>query len=153
MEKDKKYLRLAIEYSRKSAGKKLFPVGALVIKDDEILSSALSSKFPASHKHAESESVDKAFEKVKDQLTDCTLYSSMEPCLMCITRAYWVGIRRVVFALSKKSTKNKYFEGKKDNESMVDEFNQPIKLIHIADLENDALKVVETWEKRGSFNQ
>lgn len=146
--KDKKYLKLAVEYSKKSVDKGFFPAGALVVKGDEVLSSALSSKLPASHKHAESEAVGKAFEKVKSQLTNCTLFSSMEPCLMCITRAYWTGIRRIVFALRKKSTSSEYYEGKHVNKSVLDKFNQKVEFIHVASLEDDALKVVKDWERR-----
>ena len=40
-----------------------------------------------------------------DFLSDCTLYTSAEPCAMCAGAAYWAGIGRVVYGLSEKRLK------------------------------------------------
>ena len=39
-------------------------------------------------------------ERLLDQLSDGTLYTSCEPCPMCVGAMFWVGVRRVVFGLS-----------------------------------------------------
>jgi tRNA(Arg) A34 adenosine deaminase TadA len=45
----------------------------------------------------------KAFDP--EELADCTLYSSAEPCAMCAGAIYWAGIGRVVYGLSEERLK------------------------------------------------
>ncbi len=146
-------LKLAIKNSKKSSALKLFPGGAVVARKNNILSSAISSSYPTANKHADSESVDKAIDKEKKQLTEYTLYCSVEPCIMCLSRAFWTGIRRVVFAASRKSTKNDYYEGNHNNKKVLSEFNEKMEYIHLSKLEKEALNIIHEWEKRGGFNQ
>ena len=66
---------------------------------------------------------------------------------MCLTRAYLSGIRKIVFAISKKSLDQWYYEGGYDNSKMIEAMNEPIEYSHVVDLESEALKIVEEWEK------
>lgn len=151
--KDSHFLNLAIEKSKESAEGGLFPAGAVLACDDKILSSTISSKWPQANHHAESDAIDEAINNLKRQLSDCTLYSSMEPCLMCLSRAYWAGVRRIAFAIRKESTKTKYFEGTHNFKGIVNKLNEKMEFVHMADLEGDALKVVKGWEEKGGFNK
>jgi tRNA(adenine34) deaminase len=143
---DKEFLELAIKQSELSVRQGLFPSGALVVLKDKIIASETSDLYPG-HQHAESKAVDNAFSK-KRTLKEATLYASMEPCLMCITRAYWVGIRRIVYAIRKNSVRQEYYERERDNEEIVGSFNESIEYLQISELEKEALRIVKTWENK-----
>lgn len=145
-EKDIKYLKIAIENSRKSFEEGNFPAGAIVVKDDEILSSEVSSPYPGLF-HADSKAVQSAFNK-DGVLTGATLYIGLESCLMCTGVVYWSGIRRIVFAVSKSKVSGDYYETPKDLSHLLNEFNEPIEVVQIEELEEEALSVVREWEKK-----
>ena len=98
-ERDIEFLKMALENSKRSMAEGNFPAGAVVVKDNEVLSSEVSSPYPGLF-HADSKAVQSAFEK-HGVLTGATLYIGLESCLMCTGVAYWGGIRRVVFAIPK----------------------------------------------------
>jgi len=162
---DLKYLKLAIEKSQESVEKGFFPAGAVVVQNGKILSSEVSAAFP-DYQHAEIKALNRAFNKVKQSLIDCTLYSSMEPCLMCIATAYWAGIRRVVFAISKNSLNREYYESDRSIEEIVRCFHEKtdktaeqfsvsknsknfcnIEVIYSKELESEAINIVRLWER------
>ena len=147
MSKDISYLKLAIKKSKESFKKGFFPAGAVVVKDGKVLSSEISASYP-SHRHADSKAVDHAFDKLGSLLKGASLYTSMEPCMMCIARAYWAGIRRIVFACSKESVSPNYYESNIDNKIIVKDFHEKIDLIHIKELQDEVLKIVQDWERR-----
>ncbi len=142
---NKEFLKLAIEQSELSVGQGQFPAGALVVLDNEVIASETSDSYP-SYQHAECKAIDKAFKKI-GKLTNATLYASMEPCLMCLARVYWSGIRRIVYATNRDSLNQHYYEGSQDNRKILKDLNESIEYLQIADLENEALKVVRRWEE------
>ena len=142
---DKEFLKSAIEQSKLSVKQGKFPAGAVVVFGKKIVASGVSDSYPG-YQHAECRAVDEAFQKIGN-LKSATLYASMEPCLMCLARAYWSGIRKIVFAISKKSLDPRYYEGSYDSSKIVEAINEPIEYSHVVDLESEALKIVEEWEK------
>jgi len=83
---DKEFIKLAIKQSKLSISQGRFPAGALIVSKNEIIASEMSDIYPG-YQHAECKAIDNAFLKM-GKLTDATLYASMEPCLMCLARAY-----------------------------------------------------------------
>jgi tRNA(adenine34) deaminase len=146
MNKDIEYLQLAIDNSKKSFEQGNFPAGAVVVLNNEVISSEVSSPYPGLF-HADSKAVQSAFEK-RGLLTGATLYIGLESCLMCTGVAYWGGIRRVVFAIPKSKVSGNYYETPKDLNHLASEFNEPIELIHVQELEEQALQVVREWERK-----
>ena len=146
LEKDVEYLKIAIENSKKSFEEGNFPAGAIVVKGDEILSSEVSSPYPGLF-HADSKAVQSAFNK-HGVLTGATLYIGLESCLMCTGVVYWSGIRRIVFAVPKSKVSGDYYETSQDLSHLLKEFNEPIEVVHISELEEEALAVVREWEKK-----
>ena len=144
-ERDIEFLRMALENSKRSMSEGNFPAGAVVVKEGQILSSEVSSSYPGLF-HADSKAVQSAFEK-HGVLTGATLYIGLESCLMCTGVAYWGGIRRVVFAIPKSKVSGNYYETPKDLGNLTHEFNEPIEMVHIQELEDEALQVVREWEK------
>ncbi len=143
---DKDYLKLAIENSKKSMEEGNFPAGAVVVKRGKILSSELSSPYPGLF-HADSKAVSQAF-KEYGVLTDATLYIGLESCLMCMGVAYWAGIRRIVYAVPKSKVSGDYYETPKDTHELFNTFNEKIELVHIKKLEEEALGIIRSWEKK-----
>ncbi|MBI2013665.1 MAG: nucleoside deaminase [Candidatus Colwellbacteria bacterium] len=142
---DKKFLRSAIKQSKLSVEQGRFPAGAILVLNGEVIASEMSDT-DSGYEHAECRAVDTAFQKV-GKLTNTTLYASMEPCLMCLGRAYWAGIRKIVFAISRNSVPKEYYEGLHDNNELMDSFNEKIELIHLSELEEEAIKVVRMWNQ------
>lgn len=141
---DINFLKMAIDNSKRSSLDGNFPAGSIVVQDGDILASEVSSPYPGLF-HADSKAVQQAFEK-HGILTDAILYVGLEPCLMCLGVAYWSGIRRIVYAVSKSKVSGDYYETHKDISDLVTEFNDPIEMVHVQELENIALSVINEWE-------
>jgi guanine deaminase len=98
---DETYLRTAIELSRRALedqGKT--PFGAILVLDDEVVSEGTSSVIelldPSAH--AEVMALRHAARKLQRHLLPgSVLYSSSEPCPMCLTACYWARVSRLVF--------------------------------------------------------
>src|SRR5699024_8470733 len=102
----KKFIQRAIELSKKGmdagAGG---PFGAIVVKDGEIIpegyNGVTSSNDPTAH--AEIVAIRKACEKLESfQLEDCIIYTSCEPCPMCLGAIYWARPAAVYYACTKE---------------------------------------------------
>jgi tRNA(Arg) A34 adenosine deaminase TadA len=65
---------------------------------------------------------------------------------MCLGVAYWAGIRDIYFAVPKSKVSGDYYETHKDLAWLSEEFNEPIHLHHIEELEEEALQVIKDWE-------
>jgi len=143
---DVKYLKLAIENSKKSMEEGNFPAGAVVVKEGKVLSSEVSVPYPGLF-HADSKAVSKAFKK-QGVLTGATLYIGLESCLMCMGIAYWAGIRRIVYAVPKSKVSGDYYETNEDTRELFNTFNEKVELVHIKELEKEALDVIKNWEEK-----
>ncbi len=99
-----KYLRRAIELARKGvAARDGGPFGAVVVKGDEIVGEGwnhvVSNSDPTAH--GEIYAIRAAGSKLKTfDLTGCELYTSGEPCPMCLAATYWARIDLVVYGFS-----------------------------------------------------
>lgn len=101
MEKNDIYfMKRALSKARTAAKYGEVPIGAVIVKDAEIISSGRNmreKKNNALH-HAEIIAIDRACKKTGAwRLTDCTLYVTMEPCPMCAGAIVNSRIKRVVF--------------------------------------------------------
>lgn len=143
---DVQYLKKAIENSRKSFAEGNFPAGAIVVLKDEIIASEVSSAYPGLF-HADSKAATTAFNKC-GVLKGATLYIGIESCLMCTGVAYWSGIRRIVYAIPKSKVSGSYYETPEDTSKLISKFNENIEMVHLPELEEEALKVVREWESR-----
>lgn len=97
-----RYMRKAIEEAYISENNGDIPVGAVIVKDDKIISYAHNEKELQQNavKHAEVLAIEKACNKMKTwHLDDCTLYTTMEPCLMCSGAVVQSRIKKVVFGI------------------------------------------------------
>jgi len=101
------FMQQALDEALRSSRRGEVPVGAVVIREDKILSRGhnllISKKDPTAH--AEIVAIRRACRKVKSsRLPDCDLYVTLEPCAMCLGALVQARIRRLVYgALDPKS--------------------------------------------------
>lgn len=104
-----KYLKLAINESKKSALNGEIPIGAVIVKNDQILAIAHNTKEKEKCCifHAEINAIIEACEKNNNwRLDECDMYVSFEPCPMCASAIRQSRIRNVYCALSNSNSKN-----------------------------------------------
>lgn len=147
---DFKFLENALEMARESVRRGGFPAGAVVVKDGVVVSEGISIgnilHDPTSH--GELSAIREACTKINSSdLNGATLYASMEPCSMCLSAAMWSGIRTIVYACPKDKVSNEYYGGTYMTKTLNNEFNSPLTIIHIIELENDSLRVVNDWKE------
>lgn len=85
-ETDCEYMRLAIEEAKKSEQECEVPVGAIIVKDNKILSSGRNRRELSQNAlfHAEIEAIYNACKILNSwRLLDCSIYVTLEPCAMC----------------------------------------------------------------------
>ncbi len=155
---DKKFIRLAIEQSRKSVKEGGFPAGAIIVKDGKVISKAVSAGYKNNDPsgHAETTAIRKACKKLKTSILEgATMYESIECCVMCFSVSYWSGVSRIVFACKKtpNMVHKGYYEGKTDNRILNKQNNRQIELVFASEFESESLSVIEEWEKQGGFNK
>lgn len=93
------YMRIALELAKESAAEGEVPVGAVVVRDGEIIGTGRNHRetFANSLAHAELEAINNACRHLGGwQLVGCTLYVSLEPCPMCAGAIINSRIERVV---------------------------------------------------------
>jgi len=100
LEKDKYFMKAALKVAKKAWENGEVPVGAVLVMDDEIIStgqnSPISSNDPTAH--AEIIALREGGEKLKNyRLIDTTLYVTIEPCTMCMGAIIHARIRKLVF--------------------------------------------------------
>ncbi|MBT9550844.1 MAG: nucleoside deaminase [Hydrogenophaga sp.] len=102
-ERDGRYLRQAIAWSRVARERGNRPFGAVVVADDgRVLAEAWcnTSETGDCTGHAETNAVRQLGASVdRETLSRATLYSSAEPCVMCAGAIFWSAIGRVVFGI------------------------------------------------------
>jgi len=100
-----KFMREAIRLSRENVKNGGGPFGAVIVKDGEIVASGwnqvTSSNDPTAH--AEVVAIRNACEKLGTfQLDGCIVYTSCEPCPMCLGAIYWARPKQVFYGNTKK---------------------------------------------------
>ena len=95
-----RFMLLAVETARQGILSNYGgPFGAVIVQDEQVVSRAhnevLGSNDPTAH--AEIVAIRRAAERLERyDLSDCTLYSTCEPCPMCLAAIHWAGIRNLV---------------------------------------------------------
>jgi tRNA(adenine34) deaminase len=99
----KKYMKEALQEAKKALAAGEFPVGCIMVLNNEIVSRGrrINSKPPTENEldHAEIMALRKLFDNYPEtNRTDITVYSTLEPCLMCYATLLLNGIRKIVYA-------------------------------------------------------
>lgn len=97
---DERYMRLAIKQAEKAGLSLDVPVGAVIVKDGNIISAGYNRREQQKNAlmHAEIEAIDAACKALGGwRLDGCTLYVTLEPCPMCAGAIINARIERVVY--------------------------------------------------------
>jgi tRNA(adenine34) deaminase len=100
---DEFYMRQALTEARKALEKDEVPVGAVIVARGRIIARAhnLTETLHDVTAHAEMQAFTAAANSLDSKyLEDCTLYVTLEPCIMCAGAAFWTRIGRIVYAAS-----------------------------------------------------
>jgi tRNA(Arg) A34 adenosine deaminase TadA len=101
-----KFMREAISLSKKSLTRKTGgPFGAVIVRDGKIIARGWN-RVVGTHDptaHAEVVAIRAACKTLKRfHLEDCVIYSSCEPCPMCLSAIYWAQLSRIFYAGSRR---------------------------------------------------
>ena len=104
---DEVFMREALALARRAWDAGEVPVGAVVVKDREIIGRGFNQPITSSDPttHAEIVALREAALKLQNyRLTDCELYVTLEPCMMCVGAMLHSRLKRVVFGANDPKT-------------------------------------------------
>src|SRR5512146_1884966 len=97
---DEEYMRLAIEKTRAGIAAGQTPFGAVIVRQGEVIIAAHNCVWATTDPtaHAEITAIRQAAQRLRTiELSGCTMYTTTEPCPMCLAAAHWAKIDRVVY--------------------------------------------------------
>lgn len=109
---DKTFLERAVQLARENVTIGGGPFGAVIVKDGQVVAESVNRviSIPDPTAHAEIQTIRLAALKLNTfDLSGTTLYTSCEPCPMCLGAVYWSRISRVVFASDRHDAENAGF--------------------------------------------
>lgn len=145
------HMRRAIALSReKMQANEGGPFGAVVVKDGEVIAEGwncvTSSNDPTAH--AEVVAIRRACEKLaRFDLRGCEIYTSCEPCPMCLASIYWARLDRMYYANSRDDAAAIDFDDEflyREVAMDIDKRSMPTDRL----LEDEALEVFREWDKK-----
>ena len=150
MEEKNKFMLTAIELSINSANTIGGPFGCVIVKNNKIISEG-SNKVTSTNDptaHGEIVAIREACHKLNTfNLSGCELYSTCEPCPMCLSAIYWSHIDKIFYANTRDDAKNIDF----DDSFIYSEINKNIedrKIQMIQMHRDEALKAFKIWNEK-----
>ncbi len=150
-ELDEYFMRYAISLAQNGIDDgKGGPFGCVIVKNGEIVGEGCncvtSTNDPTAH--AEIVAIRNACKNLNSfQLDDCTIYTSCEPCPMCLGAIYWARPAKIFFACNKADAANIGF----DDQFIYEEIERPIDVRHIETvnfLRDEGLTVFTNWANK-----
>jgi len=150
MEDKNKFMAKAIELSINSANTIGGPFGSVIVKDNKIIAEGsnkvTSSSDPTAH--GEIVAIREACKRLNTfDLSGCEIYTSCEPCPMCLSAIYWSRLDKIYYANTREDAKKIDF----DDSFIYLEIpkkvsDRKIKMTQM--LRDEALKAFEIWDKK-----
>ena len=144
------FMKRAIELSIKSVNNNGGPFGSVIVKDNKIIAEG-SNKVTSNNDptaHGEIVAIREACKKLNNfSLNGCELYSTCEPCPMCLSAIYWARIDKIYYANTREDARKIDF----DDSLIYTELQKNIdkrKIPMIQMMRNEALKAFEMWDKK-----
>lgn len=142
------YMKRAIELSKKNIEHGGGPFGAVIVKDGKIIGEGFN-KVTANNDptaHAEVEAIREACKNISNfDLNGAEIYTSCEPCPMCLSAIYWARLSKIYFANTKKDAAAIEF----DDDFIYTEIPKPIserKISMEQMMRPEALEVFKAWQ-------
>ena len=147
---DKKFMREAIRLASESVENGGGPFGAVIVKDGEIIAGSSNSvtidQDPTAH--AEVNTIRQACKKLGTfDLSGCTIYTSCEPCPMCLGAIYWARISRIFYGNTRKDARDIEFA----DDFIYEELDRPLekRTVPIEPLlREEALASFRLWQEK-----
>ena len=145
---NEKFMKMAIALSEQNVTQSLGgPFGAVIVKDGKVIAKS-ANKVTTSNDptaHAEVSAIRMACKKLKTfDLSGCVIYTSCEPCPMCLGAIYWSRIDLIYYAKPKKDAAEIGF----DDQFIYDELDLPMdkrKLPVVQLLRDEAQQAFKQW--------
>ena len=149
-EQDERFMREAIRLADESVERGGGPFGAVIVKDGAIVARGANSvtldNDPTAH--AEVNAIRAACRSLGTfDLSGCTVYTSCEPCPMCLAAIYWAGISRIYFGNTRKDAAAVDFA----DDHIYNELSRPLEQRSVPItplLRNEALHTFTRWEEK-----
>ena len=149
MDENKKFMRKAIALSVNNIKNGGGPFGAVIVKDGKVVATGVNrvtaSTDPTAH--AEVTAIRKASKKLKTHdLSGCVIYTSCEPCPMCLGAVYWAHLDKMYYGNAKTDAKKIGF----DDSFIYDEIDlkpEDRKVITTQLLPDEAIKAFKMWNE------
>ena len=149
-ETDRQMMREAIRLASESVKSGGGPFGAVIVKDGEIIAGRSNSvtidNDPTAH--AEVNAIREAARKLGTfDLSGCTVYTSCEPCPMCLGAIYWAHIDRIFYGNNREDAAAIGF----DDDFIYRELDKPMSLRSVPILpllQNEALESFRLWDEK-----
>ena len=145
-----KFMSRAIELSIESVNNGTGPFGAVIVKNEKIIAEG-SNKVTSTNDptaHGEIVAIREACKQLNNfSLSGCELYSSCEPCPLCLSAIYWARINKIYYANTREDAQKIDF----DDTFIYSEFEKKIKerkIPMIQMMRNEALSAFELWNKK-----
>jgi tRNA(Arg) A34 adenosine deaminase TadA len=143
-------MQQAIDLSIENVANGGGPFGAVIVRDGEVIATGVNrvtaNNDPTAH--AEVSAIRAACQKEGYfKLEGCTIYTSCEPCPMCLSAIYWAGLSRICFANTKKDAEDINFGDK----FIYEEIERPIDKRTIPTeqfMRDEALKAFRDWDEK-----
>ncbi len=151
MTREEKFMQEAIALSHKGMNSNMGgPFGCIVVKGEEIVgrgnNQVTSHNDPTAH--AEVVAIRDACKNLNTfQLDDCEIYTSCEPCPMCLGAIYWARPKVIYYANNRMDAADIGFDDSMIYEEMTKDYNDR-KIPIIALGREEALKVFEAWKNK-----
>ena len=146
----KELMRKAIELSMENIENGGGPFGAVIARDGKIIATGVN-RVTAEHdptSHAEVNAIRSACRELNTyNLSGCEIYTSCEPCPMCLGAIYWAHLDKIYYANNRTDAKNIGF----DDSFIYDEFELPKDLRKLPSenmMLEEAIKAFELWMKK-----
>lgn len=147
---DKSFMQQAIDLSIENVANGGGPFGAVIVKNNKIVATGVNrvtaNNDPTAH--AEVSAIRAACQKENSfKLEGCTIYTSCEPCPMCLSAIYWAGISRICFANTKQDAEDINFGDK----FIYEEIERPVSKRTIPTetfMRDEALQAFRNWEEK-----
>jgi guanine deaminase len=149
MSNHEKFMRMAIELAENNVVQRQGgPFGAVIVKDGMVVARSANRVVPTNDPtaHAEVSAIRLACQELGSfSLEGCVIYTSCEPCPMCLGAIYWARIDHIYYANTKADAAAIGF----DDQFIYDELDLPManrKLPIIQLLRDEALQAFKLWE-------
>jgi len=148
---DEKYMRLAIEVTKKGIENGQTPFGSVIVKNGEVIASShnqvwLDTDITA---HAEITAIRSACKSLGDvDLSGATIYSTTEPCPMCFSASHWARLDRIVYGATIEDAAKAGFHELSIHNNLMKELGGSEIAITAGVLQEECAALFDLWNAR-----